>query len=335
MNTEKRLYRSRHALVGGVCGGMADYFNTDPLVVRILVVALSVLSAGLFAVAYVALWVVLPQEPECDRPLDVEPQSACSDTYGRMNHEDVRGKADGASCSPYGAAPRSPHEPYVGSGHVPPEPPAAAAWAYQAKRDMPPTYMPPTYASPQQPPVAPAAAPVAAPQAPEAPRHRSGGVRAAIIVGALLLFFGVAALLRDSVEGVSWWQFWPLVLVIVGMVDLVVPAESGHRMERFVNGLMLFCLGGTLLFMSLDIVSWSTIRVMLENLWPLLLMMVGLFVIGSALRSWWWTLAAGLCFVAFCVAGLGWYAVPGSTEALVLTFPPGREYVLPLAIHLI
>lgn len=336
MNTEKRLYRSRHALMGGVCGGMADYFNTDPLVMRILVVGLSLLSAGLFAVAYVALWVVLPQEPEHDRPFDVEPQSVRSDTYGSMNHEDARGKADGASRSGYGDTTSPfPGEPYVGSGHVPPEPPVAATWAYRPPQGAASSYAPPSYGQPQSPTTGPAVVPPVAQGKPATSGHRSSGVKAAVLMGALLLFLGVAALLGDSIEGVSWWQFWPLVLIIIGIVDLVVPAEPGHRMERFVEGLMLFCLGGTLLLMSLGIVSWSTIRIMLENLWPLLLMMVGFFIIGSAMRSWWWTLAAGLCFVAFCVVGLTWYAIPGTTEMLVLMFPPGREYVLPFTVHLI
>ena len=55
-------------------------------------------------------------------------------------------------------------------------------------------------------------------------------------------------------------------------------------------------------------------------------MMVGFFIIGGALHAPWWTLLAGLCFVAFCVVGLLWYSVPGATEELVFSAPYGREY---------
>ena len=48
MTQEKRLNRSRDALLGGVCAGVAEYFDVDPVVVRILVVVLTVASAGLF-----------------------------------------------------------------------------------------------------------------------------------------------------------------------------------------------------------------------------------------------------------------------------------------------
>ena len=38
MTSEKRLLRSRKALIGGVCAGVADYFNVDPVIVRIIMV---------------------------------------------------------------------------------------------------------------------------------------------------------------------------------------------------------------------------------------------------------------------------------------------------------
>ena len=63
-----------------------------------------------------------------------------------------------------------------------------------------------------------------------------------------------------------------------------------------------------------------------SGLWPLLLIMVGLLLLGGALKSPLLTLLAGLCFVAFCVVGLLWYSVPGATEELVFSAPYGREY---------
>ena len=74
MTQEKRLNRSRDALLGGVCAGAAEYFDVDPVVVRILVVVLTVASVGLLGVAYVAMWAVLPKAPEVVVPVEVEPQ---------------------------------------------------------------------------------------------------------------------------------------------------------------------------------------------------------------------------------------------------------------------
>ena len=59
----RRLYRSRtDRVIGGVCGGIARYFNIDPVIVRIAAVVL-VFLAGLSALAYVAALVLVPTEP--------------------------------------------------------------------------------------------------------------------------------------------------------------------------------------------------------------------------------------------------------------------------------
>jgi phage shock protein C len=59
------LRRSRkHRLLGGVCGGIAEWLGWNPTAVRILYVAVSVLSAAFpGALVYVVLWLVMPQEP--------------------------------------------------------------------------------------------------------------------------------------------------------------------------------------------------------------------------------------------------------------------------------
>ena len=81
--TEKRLYRSRDdAFVGGVCAGIADYFDLDPIVVRILAVLFAGLTLGVAGVVYIALWARLPREPEVRAPYDVLPESAESSAFG-------------------------------------------------------------------------------------------------------------------------------------------------------------------------------------------------------------------------------------------------------------
>ena len=59
----KRLTRSRHEkMLGGVCGGLADFFGIDPTLVRVLVVVISLSSLGTAAVAYLVAWLLMPQE---------------------------------------------------------------------------------------------------------------------------------------------------------------------------------------------------------------------------------------------------------------------------------
>jgi phage shock protein C len=59
----KRLTRSRDdKYLGGVCGGIAAYTGVDANVVRLLAVLGTVLGAGVLIFAYVAAWLLLPED---------------------------------------------------------------------------------------------------------------------------------------------------------------------------------------------------------------------------------------------------------------------------------
>lgn len=58
---EKRLYRSkRQRMLGGVAGGLAEYLNTDPTLIRLLLVLLALPGVGLLF--YIAAWIIMPEE---------------------------------------------------------------------------------------------------------------------------------------------------------------------------------------------------------------------------------------------------------------------------------
>jgi len=61
----KRLYRSKKdRKIAGVCGGLAEYFDIDPTLVRVIAVIL-LLPGGLPGLLlYVILWAVVPENPE-------------------------------------------------------------------------------------------------------------------------------------------------------------------------------------------------------------------------------------------------------------------------------
>jgi phage shock protein C len=59
----RKLYRSKtNRQLAGVCGGLAQYFNFDATLVRVLFVLLAVLG-GSGLVLYVAMWIIVPKEP--------------------------------------------------------------------------------------------------------------------------------------------------------------------------------------------------------------------------------------------------------------------------------
>jgi phage shock protein C len=64
MAQTRKLYRSRtDRKLAGVCGGLAQYFNLDATLIRVLFVALAVLG-GTGLVLYVAMWIIVPNEPQ-------------------------------------------------------------------------------------------------------------------------------------------------------------------------------------------------------------------------------------------------------------------------------
>ena len=62
---EKRLYKAgKHTVLCGVCGGIAEYFNIDPTLVRLGWVIFCALG-GSGVLAYIIAAIVMPQDPEC------------------------------------------------------------------------------------------------------------------------------------------------------------------------------------------------------------------------------------------------------------------------------
>jgi phage shock protein C len=60
---KNRLYRSRVKRVfGGVAGGLAEYMNLDPILVRILFIITAAIN-GIGALLYIIMWIVVPEAP--------------------------------------------------------------------------------------------------------------------------------------------------------------------------------------------------------------------------------------------------------------------------------
>jgi len=60
---KKRLYRSKkEKIIGGVCGGLGEFLDVDPTIVRLLWAVITVLSIGAGIVAYLLAWIIIPEK---------------------------------------------------------------------------------------------------------------------------------------------------------------------------------------------------------------------------------------------------------------------------------
>lgn len=60
---ERKLYRSdTQKVIAGVCGGLSEYFDIDPVIIRLLFV-LIVLAGGAGVLVYLIGWIVIPKRP--------------------------------------------------------------------------------------------------------------------------------------------------------------------------------------------------------------------------------------------------------------------------------
>jgi phage shock protein PspC (stress-responsive transcriptional regulator) len=64
-NGTKVLVRSQKGrMVAGICAGIAGYFGIDATLVRVIVAVVSIITGGAGLLAYLAAWVIIPEEGE-------------------------------------------------------------------------------------------------------------------------------------------------------------------------------------------------------------------------------------------------------------------------------
>ncbi len=62
---DKRLYRSStNKIIGGVCGGLGQYFEIDPVILRLIAVILVFPTGGAAILVYLIGWIIIPKQDE-------------------------------------------------------------------------------------------------------------------------------------------------------------------------------------------------------------------------------------------------------------------------------
>jgi phage shock protein PspC (stress-responsive transcriptional regulator) len=96
----KRLYRScKDKVLGGVAGGLGEYFSIDPVLIRIIFLLL--LFTGVGFLIYLVAWIVVPVEPGCEKnakekPLEEKIEDFAQDVQDKVKSHTKNTGKDGS-----------------------------------------------------------------------------------------------------------------------------------------------------------------------------------------------------------------------------------------------
>lgn len=86
--SQKRLYRNPdHSYIAGVCSGLSEYFSTDPLVIRIILIAL-IFAKGLGLILYLILWISVPKAVTPKQKLEMKGEAVTFSNIEKTIRED-------------------------------------------------------------------------------------------------------------------------------------------------------------------------------------------------------------------------------------------------------
>ena len=72
----KKLYRSRkNRILAGVCGGLGEYFNIDPVIIRLIFIFFSIMVMS-GVLIYLIAWFIIPTRPKkaSETTVDINPE---------------------------------------------------------------------------------------------------------------------------------------------------------------------------------------------------------------------------------------------------------------------
>ncbi|MDR0500021.1 MAG: PspC domain-containing protein [Coriobacteriales bacterium] len=369
MSTNKRLYRGDDAVVGGVCGGIAEYFSIDATFVRIIAIALMVASLGTFIIFYIAAFVIMPKCPyddtigtnyvkpsacnsapvtsatpknataaatsaknataaatnndssasstvACSTPVSSTvacstPASstvACSTsvsstTTGVPSHINATTEGASSSATATAAGTQNPTEATTAGTQNPTE--ATTAGTQNPTEATTAGAQNPTEATTTGAPDSTdttSAGKSNVTNNVEKSKNRWGTTACG---GALLVGVGIIILLSNLVN-ISFWRFWPLVLIIFGVVQLFTPSKTGWSLERAGGSIVLISFGVLFLALMFGIVTIRSIFMAFSILWPVFLVVAGLAIIAGARKQEAFSLIGSLVLSATMLIGV-WY----------------------------
>ena len=306
MGNNRRLYRSDDAVFAGVCGGVAEYFEIDVTLIRILTVILCLAGFGFPIIIYIVAMIIMPKRAgNYSAYIDVEPSPSQTPPASRAAYpssssassRSVTGAGptwtgSGAANATSGAAGPRPAE--VGAASAG----AGAAGAYAAGASAGAAAPGSAYTA-----CNPQAFDVNIPPIPCIPDLGHRKLRTSVTLGILLVGTGFLALFATLSE-IAIWKFWPAVLIMLGVIMLFTPGRRGWSLARAGSGILLATVGIVLLLWTLEFFAFGTFTRMASYLWPVLLVVIGLSIIGNATHKSIFKLFSSLLLSATLLFGI-------------------------------
>lgn len=89
---EKKLYRSREKkVIAGIAGGLGNYLDIDPVIIRIIIVLITIFH-GVGILVYIIMWIVIPEAPfnlfyneEINNPSESSGENFTENDSSKMN----------------------------------------------------------------------------------------------------------------------------------------------------------------------------------------------------------------------------------------------------------
>jgi phage shock protein PspC (stress-responsive transcriptional regulator) len=213
----KKLYRSRkYRVIGGVCGGLAEYLDVDVTIVRLATVVLAFMAPDL-VLLYIIAWIVMPEAPDDvtsvysagSRNISEIPEQPKTGTFSAQINGQASGTADeilAGSVSEQGVC----AEESEGKAERHDE-------GANVEQSQSPQHSPNTTVS-------------APPMPKQETTYRN---RNREFLGYFLVILGILALLKKYMP--HWWRvpfsyirmWWPVVLIALGIAFIVTALRGG------------------------------------------------------------------------------------------------------------
>ena len=191
-----RLHRSvDDRMLAGVAGGLAEYWDADPSLIRVLWVILAFATGGIAFVVYIVMAIVVPEEE-----------------HGAWAGYSAPGGPGSAEPPPPAAGPAPARSTAADTTTV--GVPSASAGHAVSQSASGPDFAVPPYTSARE-------ARRAAREARRAARGDRRSPMGGVVVGIFFVLLGAFFLLREFLPQIRWDWFWPLILIAIGVLILV------------------------------------------------------------------------------------------------------------------